>query len=461
MAFDWLLAYEVGAVLSSGILMVSLVSFISALRKTHGSVAPNTFRALVMFAISAIMLGMIAVTTVYVSGTVGQRIWIALYLIFIINCQAQVATSDRRVHYVTYLAAILAAVGGIVSGMSSPTEVSPVLGMALAISFVVSFIVAFYLVLDAPSPFTVGILLLDLAFLGAWFSILEGLVPSVPEALVLVFLPVVTASAILGSMLRKWHRTVSLFLGFVAAIPCLSVSVAGLISDAVGTWEIWSFGFVALFVSMAALASLEYFLQQIGEAGAKVPQYMAIALAVISTMAGIHSVHHTVFIDVGVGSPTMAFSFLLWTEWIIGLAGVSVFILAAFKSILRPVTFSAVRYVLIVLVSVLILLANEIVANGRWSYDQLFPALVGLIVFGILGYIEIARRLRTAGAGRAARNFVVFSLASLIFAVTIFMTEDLSVPIILVLLAISGIMYVSSSPRQLRDMLPSIGVRPK
>ncbi|MEM2143047.1 MAG: hypothetical protein QXS20_01345 [Candidatus Thorarchaeota archaeon] len=457
MAFPWSLTYSVAAVLSFGILLVSLVQYTLAVGSKRRALKPSTVRALAFFGISSLMVGLMAITLVFAEGTIVQRLWISIYLIFIINCEVQVATEDRRAHLLVYAIAVFSALGAIYAVSISPTEVSPILMTALTISSVVSLLLSVYLLRAAPSPFTNGVFLLNLTFLGLWYLIASG--PLLTEILLylkffLIFLPVIVVSSMMGSLLKTWRRSVSLFALFLVLLPTVSISIVAVLVGGISLWQVWTFSIVALLVSIVAVGSLEPLLGHISPS-TKVPLYLSVSLIVICGLSAFQSLMWTAIVAGEMPRSTVGGEYLLYVEWLIGTVGVAAFILSSTRPLFSPMTFSIFRLSIIGLSSSQAVLALPALRYDstwtamRWDYEALYPVMIALLLVGTVGYLEIARRLARLGSFRAAVRFAAFSGACLLFGLTVLLIEPATTLIWLGCMGLSGLLLNRANPKVL------------
>ncbi|NWF94624.1 MAG: hypothetical protein HXY34_00605 [Candidatus Thorarchaeota archaeon] len=440
---DFDLAFQVGALLSVVIISATTVSFLLTLRGIRKRVTTNTFVALLLFAGACVFLTVSVVMSAFVQGTVVQRPVLMAFFLCTINCAIHVGTSSRRLPQLGLAITLGVTALTVAFTATTPTETSPVLIAATAVVFSTSLLLAIWLVLTAYSPFTVGLVLLNVSFLLSWATIIQGLVAEGQQAFMLIFLPVVVSGSVLGSLLKPWRRAVMLFTLFALLLTCIPIAMSALLTSSI--IDVWLFALGALFVGLVAIAPLEYFVEQATEGGTRIPRYMAVMMIVIALLAASHSVVFGLIETLGTQPEAV-----LFVEWIMGLVGVVCFTMAAHYSLLKPQAFAALRLILISFSSVLLVLGNYYVRGGRWVYDTIFPYLALMIVIGIIGYLIVAQRLRAAGAGRAGRNFVVFSLMALMYAIVIFTIEDLGPILGAGLTVLCGVMLAASSPIRLR-----------
>ncbi|TFG13870.1 hypothetical protein EU537_05265 [Candidatus Thorarchaeota archaeon] len=438
---DFQLSIEFGAIVAIIILAGSLVKYSSSVLSVRKRVSGSTLKALVFFGASGAALGGLTFTSTLSAGTIAARFWIVLFFVFLINAQVQIATENRYAHYGTYLVAIVATTWSAIVALGSPTEVSPVLGLALYITFSVSLMLSLWLLYESPSPFTAGMLLILLSFLGSWFAIITELIFARPEYFLLVFLPVALSAAILRAMLQPWKQIITSFAGFMAIIVATALIPAAIISN---QFEIWLFVLLSTFVALAAIGSIDFFVEQALETRARIPALITITLICISMIAVNHGVFWSVLIETGLQDEPM-----LFIEWILGVAGASSFVLAGIYSLSSPSGRRIARHILVIFSGAMIVLGNDYVRMGRWVYNDLFLILSVALGIGAIAYLRVAKQLMESGATNAARNFIAFMFAALGSSIVTIASDDLPFWLSIALLALTGIMLIYSSPRRL------------
>ncbi len=440
---DYVLAFQIGAIISAVILFFTLARFSYSLRRLRGKVSMATFRALMFLGGATLSLGMIIVTTAFVSGTVIQRPWLLMFFAFLIFSQVQVATNMQLLHRLSYIIVILAIIDALFISITSPLTISPHLLTLMVGGFILSLSLSIYLLKQSITIYSVSVFLLQVLFLLSWYVISNELITNlVTEPFLLIFMPTVIASAMLGSLLRPWRQIVYLCVLFFALIACPSIGIAALLSSP--HYEIAVFAFGALFVALCALLSLDYFLREAIETGTHIPRYMSVCLIVAALLASSHTVAFSIVISTGEVAWNLSF-----VEWLVGLIGIAAFILCGHYAILSRSVFSAMRRVLICIVAVLFILGNAYVQDARWNFIDLVPSAAALILFGVAGYIKFAQRLQREGAARTARRFITFANMPLLFAISMMLTENLPFIIPMTLTVACGILLIVSSPVRL------------
>jgi hypothetical protein len=451
---DFTLAVQIASLLEAGILTASTIEFGRSIYRIRKDVTDATFRALLFFGAASVTLGFIVINTTFLQGTIGQRTWIAFFLVFIILSEVHVATDSKKVHRGLYVIAVLALSAAALVAVQSPTEVSPILGNALTIAVIVAIILGAWLAYDSPSPFTLSNLLLLGAFLTSWALITQGTfgrqidLRSVNLFLIL-FLPGLVASSIMASMLKPWRRIFTYFIIFTAVMTGASIGLGALISRAVAAdLQIALFVFAASIIIVASAGSIDFFLEQSAETGARIPLYMA---ATLLATAGVLIVH-LVFYPIVLLSGTMEDPVLSYAQWIVGLFGAGAFVVGGLHSIVGKNTIGYVRRGVLIFIAAMIVLLNPIVrvdtlGNYRWMSTDLVPYLLVVLGVGITGYLLVARRLRRVGSNRAARNFVAFAFSSLATAIVVFLAEYLSFIGVMAMVVVLGCAMLSTSPR--------------
>ncbi len=453
---DFTLAVQIGSVVTAGILVFSAAEFGRSIYRIRGDVASSTFRALVFFGAASLTLGLIVINTTFVAGTIGQRTWIALFLVFIIVSEVHVATDSKRAHRGIYLVAVFALVAAALVAMQSPTEVSPVLATALTIAVTTAVLLGAWLTYDSPSPFTVGLLLLLGAFLASWSIITQGVFAqeidlSSFNLFLILFLPGMVASSIMISMLKPWRRILTYFIIFTSVMTAASIGLAALLTHSAAVdLQIAIFVFATCIIVAASTGSVDFFLEQSAETKARIPLYMALTLVSIAGLLILHMLFYPMFLLTGISEDPL----LSYTQWILGMTGTAAFVIGGFYSVISKRAVNYLRRGLLVFVAVMVVLANPVIRLDslglayRWVYNDLFPYLIGVILVGVVGYMLVVRRLRRVGSQRAARNFMSFAFSALATAAAVFFSDDLPYLVVLALIVILGSLMLSSSPRR-------------
>lgn len=436
---DFGLSFHLGAVTVLFILIVSLVRYSKSILAVRDRVSSATIKALIFFALAGSTLSVIAFTSTLTEGTIGVRLWIVFFFVFLINAQMQIVTENRYAHYGTYAVAGVATIWSVFVALGSPTEISPVLSLALYVTFSVALLLSIWLLYDSPSPFTAGMLIILLSFLGSWFSIITGLIFTDQQYFMIVLLPAVVSASILATMLQPWRHIITTFTLLMAVVVAVSIIPVAFIA---GQFEIWSFVALSSFVALAAISSIDFFVEQALETKARIPSLIAITLICISMIAVNHGVFWATLIDTGVQDEP-----LIFVEWALGVLGGSSFVLAGVFSTVSPSIQRVARHFMVAFSGAMIVLGHEYVRMNRWVYNDLFVILAGALTIGIIAYIRVAVRLRRLGSKRASRNFIAFMFAALGASIVAIASDNLPLPLSLTLLALTGIMLIFSSPR--------------
>ncbi len=438
---DFMLAFRIGAIISVTVLAVSLVRFSYSLRGLRGKVKQTTFRALMFIGGASLCLGLMIFTSAFFAGTTIQRPWILLFFVFIISSQMNVATTRIVLHRITYLIAIVSIIAVAFISIATPTTASPILiSIVLPITFMCSILLSLYLLKHYVNIYSVSALLLNLLLILSWYIVSNDLIGNmVLEPFLLIFMPAVIASATVGSLLRPWRQMVLLTVLFFALIACPSIGIAALLSST--RYEISVFAFGALFVAFSSILSLDYFMREAIDTGARVPRYMSVCLIVAASLAASHTVAFSIVISLGVVGWNLVF-----VEWFMGLVGIAAFVLCGYYPVLSSGLFVTLRRVLICIVGVLFILGNNYVQGGRWNYQDLVLPTAVVILFGVAGYIKFTRRLSREGAAQSARRFLIFASMPLLFAIAMMLTEDIPFIISISLTLTSGVLLIVSSP---------------
>ncbi len=454
---DFTLTLQIGSIVTAGILVISAAEFGRSIYGIRGDVSSSTFRALVFFGAASLALGLIVINTTFVAGTIGQRTWIALFLVFIIVSEVHVATDSKRAHRGIYVVAIFALSAAALVAMQSPSEVSPILATALAIAVTTAILFGAWLIYDSPSPFTVGLLLLLGAFLASWSIITQGVFVQEIDVssfnlFLILFLPGMVASSIMISMLKPWRQILTSFIVFTSIMTATSIGLAALLTySAAVDLQIAVFVFATCIIVVSSTASVDFFLEQSAETNARIPLYMALTLVSIAGLLVLHMLFYPMLLLTGINEDPL----LSYIQWILGMTGTATFVIGGFYSVITKKTVGYLRRGLLIFIAVMAVLANPVIRSDslgvtyRWVYDDLFPYLLGVILVGVVGYMLVVRRLRRVGSHRAARNFMSFAFSALATAAVIFFSDDLPYVVIVGLIVVLGSLMLSSSPRRI------------
>ncbi|MFO7837545.1 MAG: hypothetical protein R6V83_12960 [Candidatus Thorarchaeota archaeon] len=437
---DFTVATFIAALATSVFLGSSLIIYGRSVLSIREQVSSDTLYALILFGGAGVSLAGMAITSAFYTGTIATRPWVILFFVFFIVSLVQVITDEKKIHYATYATGVIASGGAILVALTSPTEISPILGFALYVSAAVALVLSCYLLWDSPSPFSAGTLVLLGAFLFSWFSIITGIVQRNPEYFLIIYLPALIDAAILSAMLKPWRRMITLLIFFLAITIGMSIFGAAFLA---GDYEIWLFTIFALIASLSAIGATDFFVEEFMETGAKIPGYISALLIGLALLIANHTIYFGIFQTYGYNDWN-----LLYLEWVIGVLAAGAYVLIAFQPLMSAEFRKYARRAVLVFMSIMIILGNEYVKNGRWVYDNLFPVLLAFIAVGVVGYVNVVRTLRKSGNTSAAINFTGLMTGTLATAFVIEYSDNLPLIVTLILLLVAAIMVYQSSPRR-------------
>ncbi len=421
--------------------VIAMFYYVYTIRTIRDRVSTTTYRALWFYGAASVFLSLLILVVGYTPSLIVQRIPILLFNQFLLNAVSHIATENRRVHYVTYGISAIVLFITIFIVITRRTTYSPFLSTVVSIFIISLILITLGVIIQSPSPFTIGFLIQEVSFLVFWILATNGLLYSTPEVYPLVFIPATIATALLGSILKPWRRIVSLYLFTNALFIGLGLIVAAFLT---GETIISLFVIVILIPVIPAMLSLEFFAEQMSITKAVVPTYITTSLVALSLMIVVLSV------DWAFGYFTATiFPSLDWLELVLGIIMGSAALLAGLATFLQR-GLKIIRRFLLAFIVLMAVLGLPYVQNGRWTIDDLLFAVIPIIAIAIIAYTRTAIRLRRLGAVKAARNFVAFMLGILISSIAILGAFDFPIIVSAVLFVTGAIALTFSSPKILK-----------
>ncbi|MHA1772463.1 MAG: hypothetical protein ACTSYL_12810 [Candidatus Thorarchaeota archaeon] len=438
---DFNIALLVSAHVAFFIMLGSFAVYSRRVYSVRDRVSSSTFRALVFFGLTSFFLGLIILVAAYTDSLTAQRYWILFFMMALINSLVHIATEQKRIHYVSYAITIILIIAQIIVTTLIPSEASPILVTFLAVTMVLVIIGSIWTFSSSPGPFAGGLLIFETTFLIFWYLATSGILYTNVQSFLFVFLPVVMATALLGSLLRPPRTIITLFIGVYSLVVTSGLAFASILSN---EYTITIYVLVANIPVFASILSIDFFAEQMSTTHATVPTYITVTLVTISLTIIFTCVDWAFAIQ-----EMITLEPLSWFEVILGVIAASAFIMSGVATLTQK-GHRYIRRLLLANIAVFSLLGNDFIRNGRWDFD-----LLGIIIFaevsvGLLAYGRTALRLRRLGAKKAARNFVAFNIASILLGLVILISFYLPLVVIVSIMILGAGALVLSSPRRFR-----------
>ncbi|RDE11293.1 MAG: hypothetical protein C4K47_10115 [Candidatus Thorarchaeota archaeon] len=442
---DFTLSLYVAVVISSLEVFLAAGVYTLRLRSTYRKVSSQTVRALLIFLIASLVMGVLEIQSVI--ETFLAPIWIAvLFGLLLIAQMSLIVSSDRRfwtLSAVIFLGIAVVAVNTVYTFLTSGVIEQP-LTVAVLASFLVCAVTAgLYLMKVSPSAFTVSIMALILLALIAAVSVAIQVPTLLPQYFVLVAAPAVLTAAILGSFLRPWRRIITLSIVLLALTVGISLALPAYIG---GDVDIWAFATVAAFAGGCTVLPMEFFIDQAQSTRAKTPTYISYTLVFVALLAITHSnnfaIAYSGIIGYDVWDPS-----ILYIDWIFGVSGVCAFLMAAVSANVSEQIRNASRDIAFGFCTILLTLGHPFVENGRYVLDPLYVPVMILILLGFLGLSRVAIQLYRTGSGKAGARFESFMFASLAIGIVAMFANRIPLLLLVPLMIGAGLLLIASSPR--------------
>ncbi|MDF1540458.1 MAG: hypothetical protein P1Q69_16300 [Candidatus Thorarchaeota archaeon] len=414
------------------ILFSNLMIYFTRIREITADITPGTKRALYSYGFAG--FGMIAASVV--SITPEYRFLMmsagAIVLGFIMYAEMYILYEKKKASIggnVTLLLMVLSLAGTLAGEFINP--VFDILNMAsLTILLIGSLVFTVALLRENPTTFSISLFAVLISYLATWVIGIVGWTFANPEYFIIQILPLIVAAAIFGSVRRPWRRTLALLIMLTNFSVLTPLILTSFYSGEVLIWGVLAVGMIA---GLALLAPLDYFVLQATKTGSLTSRYLAIVVSFIALLVISHGLSWAVYQTNGVIPNVSWDPYMIWFDAVIGSVAIIAFILAPRPSLFGDWTYSTSREIMIVYGTIISLLA--------------FPLVQGVvIIIGFIMYFVIGYRLYKAGAGRAARNLLVFVVAAIIIALATMYSDEIPLYMVISSLIIGAILALLSSP---------------
>lgn len=434
------LSIIIAGLLSALALYIGLIVYAIRLRNVYNEVSKPIARALVLFGISTVFMGIIGITGVFATHLTMVPISFMLAALFI--AELNLAFSNEKLVKSASIGIIL---------LSLMVFVDTVLGLlfsysgfmlmpALFILLIGSLTTSIYLLKESPNPFSASIFILIVSLFISAATAMFGILRVHPEYFAIQVIPLIVGAAILGSMLRPWRHIISLSIGILAFIVGFSLAIPAYLDN---DTSIMIFALVAAFAGAATVIPLDFFVGQSTETRATTPMYMSYTLILVALLVITHSNNYAISLSaIGDWDPN-----ILFMDWFFGLFGVAAFTLAALTAVTSKKTSHRSRELLIGFMCILLTLGHPYIMNGRYELKVLYIGLMIVLAIGFIGFFGVAYKLTKAGAAMAGARFVAFMFAGLGIGIVAMFADLIPLEITASMLVGAGILLIASSPR--------------
>jgi len=434
------LSIIIAALLSTAAIYLGLIVYASRLKKVYNEVSKPIARALVLFEISTIFMGIIGVSGVIAPNL--SMVPISFMLAALFMAELNLASSNEL---------LVKRASIVIISLSSIVFIETFLGFiltfqrfilmpTLGIFFIGCLITSIYLLKESPNPFSASIFILLVSLTIAAVSAATGILGTHPEYFIIQVIPLIVGAAVLGSMLRPWRHIISVSIGILAIVVGLSLAIPAYLDNDI---NILIFCSVAAFAGAATVIPLDFFVNQATTTRATTPMYMSITLLLVPLLVITHSNNYAISLSaIGAWDPN-----ILFIDWFFGLFGVAAFTLASITAMTSKQTSQRSREILIGVMCILLTLGHPYVVDGRYELDILYIGLMAVLAIGIFEFLSVAYKLAKAGAAMAGARFVAFMFAGLGIGIVAMFADLIPLEITASMLVGAGVLLIASSPR--------------
>jgi hypothetical protein len=317
--------------------------------------------------------------------------------------------------------------------------------MGLTIYLVSAFLFSFILIRETPSAFTGSIMLILVLYVVTAVTAGTYFIFDHTEYFIIQSLPILVSAAVFGSVNRPWRTMVTLFIVFTAIAMTGGLVLGALLADPI-EWLTLMFVIPAALAGLALVAPMNYFIEQAVKTGTRTPQFISVVLATVSILTLTHSNSFAIYISQG----NIWNEFFVWSDVILGSIAIIAFLIAGASASFGEGAYIVTRELGVMFGTAMIVLGFPVIrgwpSETVWRAAVLYPYLVIAMIVGILLFARTSYRLHKAGATRAAQNLMTFVFAALIIGVVTMFSDQLSIFVVMLMLAIAAGLALASSP---------------
>jgi hypothetical protein len=433
---DFQLAMNIASIIAAIGLTLSLGIYAIRLQSIYDQVTTNTRRALILFGLAGLCLGLMPLSFIYIPNM--MRMWWVLFFLFLLNSQAFMLFRKKDHINIVIVYSIIQSLLIMGNVFLSEIILPVTIPVGLTLFIIPSLCFSFYLLNKNPTPFTGAIAVVTVLATIAVVPMTFGLVTIDPRYFIIFILPVIVSAAIFVSMLQPWRFMVIGSLGFFVLLTGAPIIIASVLSAEL---NIWLFLAVAGFAGACALAPLSYFMKQAMDTKAKTPGYISLVLIGLVLLATSHA--NAWAIAQTFGSWDTNFLFI---DWIFGVFITASFVLAGASAIFSERGRQFTREIMLMVASAFVMLGNRNLYVLQVELDILYLPLAGFILIGVVFFAYVSLRVHRAGSTGAAFRFFFFVLAALFIGLVAMFADLFPFVVVLIALASAGLLLLGSSP---------------
>lgn len=428
------------------ILIVSLMIYASRIREIYSDIGIGTRRALVAYSFTGIAMSLATLFGIHeayrfmITGTG------SFFLGAIVIAQAWILWSPNRAKQVS-IATILIIIGVFVNNFLEEFLGFPLYFMMIGLSIllVLSVYLSVVLLRENPSTFSVSLLVVLFSYMSTWIFAATGWTFSHPQYYILQVIPLIVAATVFASVRKPGRRTLATFIMYFTITIGLPLVV-----DAfrVGSWVIFYFVGVEMFTALCLIAPLEYFLEQAGETGARMPLYLGAVVTFVALLVSTHSLSWALFIN----QRLVWNQYLVWVDVVLGSCAIIAFMLAAVSSFFGDWVQTVTREVMVIFGTSAAYLTFPLTQPVTVTNEYVWTAIGVIITIGTLMFIRLSIRIVRSGGRAAAGRLMMFIISALMIAIVSMYSDNIppeppAIPTSAILiLLLAGAIAVFSSP---------------
>ncbi|MFW9807653.1 MAG: hypothetical protein ACFFFK_13075 [Candidatus Thorarchaeota archaeon] len=428
------------------ILMISLIIYWSRIREIFSDIGIGTKRALLAYSLTGIAMSLATIFGIneayrfMITGTG------SFFLGAIVIAQVWILWPTNRARQVSIITTLII-IGVFVNNFLDAFFGFPLYFMMIGLSIllVLSVYLSVVLLRENPSTFSVSMVVVLFSYMSTWIFAATRWTFDHPQFYILQVIPLIVAATVFASVRKPGRRTLATFIMYFTITIGLPLVV-----DAyrVGSWVIFYFVGVEMFTALCLIAPLEYFLEQAGETGARMPLYLGAVVTFVALLVSTHSLSWALFIN----QRLVWNQYLVWVDVVLGSCAIIAFMLAAVSSFFGDWVQTFTREVMVIFGTSAAYLTFPLTQPVSVANDYVWTAIGVIITIGTLMFIRLSIRIVRSGGRAAAGRLMMFILSALMIAIVSMYSDSIppeppAIPTtVLFMLIIAGAIAVFSSP---------------